>query len=390
MNWFKKKRIFLDYASSTPVLPEVLQAMEKYWSRGFFNSSSIYKEGLMVKRAVEECRAKIARILGISSTGIVFTSGGTESNNLAILGAFEEFKKSNKGKPHLVISSIEHPAVMAVADEIRRRGGEVSILPVDEEGLVSIGLLEKIIKKNTFLVSVGLANSEIGTIEPVAKIGRILARVRKKSGREYPLLHTDASAAAGFLPLKLESMQVDLLTLDGSKIYGPKSIGVLAMRGGVKVHPLIFGGMQEGGRRAGTINQALVAGFSKALEIAEVGREKETLRLEGLREYFIELVAKGLPKALINGSFKSHLPNIVSVSLPGSLSEFILLKLDKEGVMVSVGTACSLDERESGSPVLRALGKSELAESTLRFSFGRTTSKNDIKEAVEVLIKAIA
>jgi cysteine desulfurase len=388
MNWFKQRRIFMDYASATPVLPEVMRTMEKYWSRGFFNSSAIYQEGLLVKGTVERCRSQVARLLGVSASGVVFTSGGTESDNLAILGAFEESKKVFK-IPHLIISAIEHPAVMATAEEVARRGGDVSICETDTSGVISPEALKKLVKRNTFLVSVGLANSEIGTIQPIAKIGRLLRKVRKERGSVYPLLHTDASAAPSFLSVNIETLQADMLTLDGSKIYGPKGIGVLAVRGGVKISPIIFGGSQEGGRRAGTPNQALIVGLATALEIAEKDREKESKRLENLRKYFIEQITKGVPKAIINGSPNNHLPNIVSLSIPGILSEFILLKLDREGVMVSVGATCSLDEKVSGSPVIRAIDKPELAESTLRFSFGRFTTENEIKTVAEILPKCL-
>ena len=390
MNWFEKKRIFLDYASATPVLPEVKRAMEKYWSRDFYNPSAIYREGVWIKEEVEESRTRVARALGVAPSGVIFTASGTESDNLAILGAFESFRQVKKtlrqaqGKPHIIISAIEHPAVIGAAEEVARRGGEMSILGVDEEGRVSPEALKKLLKKNTFLVSVGLANNEIGTIQPLSKIGRLLREYRKGRGSSYPYLHTDASQAPNFLDVSIESLQTDLLTLDGSKIYGPKGVGALAVRRGVKIHPIIFGGGQEGARRSGTLNPALVSGFALALDIALRNREKESQRLETLRKYFVKSVTKRLPKMVINGSLNNHLPNIVSVSIPGVLSEFILLKLDKEGVMASVGSACSLDERVSGSPVIRALGRSDLAEATLRFSFGRPTTLSDVKRTVEI------
>ena len=281
---------------------------------------------------------------------------------------------------------------MAAAEEVVRRGGEMSVLPVDEEGVISIEALKKMLKRTTFVVSIGLANSEIGVIQPVAKVGRLLREIRKIRSHDsanfpYPLLHSDASAAPGYLNVNLESLQCDLVTLDGAKIYGPKGVGILAVRRGVKLRPIILGGGQEQGRRAGTANPALIAGFTIALEIAVRDREKECERLENLRQYFIERMIKDLPHAIVNGSTEHHLPNIVSVSVPGILSELLLLKLDREGVLVSVGTTCSLDERVSGSPVITALGKPELAESTLRFSFGRFTTEREVKEAVEIFCR---
>jgi len=390
MNWFKPKRIYLDYASATPVLPEVRQVMEKYWSHDFYNPSAIYKEGLEVKKEVEECRVRLGRSLGVTPAGIIFTSSGTESDNLAILGSFEEALKTIK-KPHVIISSIEHSAVVAAAQEIVRRGGEMSVVEVDKEGVVTLEMIKKLLKKNTFLISIGLANNEIGTIQPISKIGRLVSEFRKNNKSSYPYLHTDASTAPSYLNVDISSLQADFLTLDGSKIYGPKGVGVLALRRDVKLRPLTLGGGQEGGRRAGTLNPALISGFTQAFEIAMRDRAREASRLETFRKYFIEQVTKHLPKAIINGSENNHLPNIVSVSLPaspagrpGTLAELILLKLDQAGVMVSVGSACSLDERVSGSPVITALGKKDLAESTLRFSFGRFTTVKEFKEAVKI------
>ncbi|MEK7461520.1 MAG: cysteine desulfurase family protein [Patescibacteria group bacterium] len=383
MNRLRNSKIYLDYTSATPVLPEVRRAMEKYWSQDFYNPSAIYKEGLRVKEEIKECRARVARALRVAPNGIIFTSGGTESDNLAILGLFEASKKKLK-QPHIIISAIEHPAVVAAAQEVVRRGGKMSILEVNEEGIVSVETLKDLVKKNTFLVSVGLANGEIGTIQPISKIGRFLSQFRKEHASIYPYLHTDASQTPSYLNVCLDSLNTDLLTLDGSKIYGPKGIGILAIRKGVKIHPIILGGGQEDGRRSGTLNLALVSGFVLSLEKVQQHREKELLRLEVLRQYFIQSVCKCLPQAIINGAPKNHLPNIVSVSVPGILSEFILLKLDQFGVMVSVGSACSLDGRVSGSPVISALGKKDLAESTLRFSFGRLTTLNEIKYAIKI------
>lgn len=386
MNWLPKKRIFLDYASATPILPEVFKVMEKYWSKEFYNPSAIYREALGVKNALTESRQSVARLLGISASGVIFTSGGTESDNLAILGTYEAARKSFK-KPHLIISSVEHPAVVEAAREVERRGGELSIVPVGEDGTVSLEKLKSFLKKSTFLVSVGLAQGEIGTVQPLSKIGRIVREARKEGGSEYPLLHTDASQAPNYLDLALERLNADLMTLDGAKIYGPKGAGVLALRKDVRVEPTSFGGNQEGGRRAGTENVALAVGFAKALEIAVRDRAKESERLDILRKEFIDSVRQNLPQAVINGPVENRLPNIVSVSIPGLLAEFLVLKLDREGVLASVGSACSSDEREEGSPVIRALGLGDLATSTVRFSFGRDTKRRDVLKAAEIFCR---
>jgi cysteine desulfurase len=279
--FFKKKaeRIFLDYASATPVIPAVGQEMVKFFSREFYNPSAIYEEALKVRSTVDDYRTRVAKIVGSTAKEITFTSGGTESVNLAILGVVEEALNTTR-RPHIIISAIEHPAVVKAAEEVVRRGGELSVVEVNEEGLVSVESIKNLVKKNTVLVSIALANSEIGTLQPIARIGRMLKEIRKERGGAYPLLHTDASSAASYVSVSLETLQCDLLTLDGAKIYGPKGVGILATRRGVKFHPIIFGGGQERGRRSGTTNPALIAGFSKALEIAQEEREKESARLE--------------------------------------------------------------------------------------------------------------
>lgn len=379
----------MDYASATPVLPGVRKVMEKYWSDEFYNPSAIYAEGEKVRSEIGSFRARIAKRVGVSPKGIVFTSGGTEADNLAIFGTLESFKENQKSqsKPHIVVSAIEHPAVMAAAEEVVRRGGEMSVLPVNEHGLVSLEELKKVLSKNTFLVSVGLANGEIGTVQPIARIGRAVREFRKANGTPYPYLHTDASQAPSYIDIDMENLQADMLSLDAAKIYGPKGIGALVVRKGVEMLPMMRGGAQEGGRRAGTPSAALIAGFAEALDIASRDMAGEAKRLATFKKYFSEYVSRRLKNAVINGSPENCLPNIVSVSVPGIIAEFVLLKLEKEGVLVSVGSACSYDERESGSPVIRAIGKLDLAESTLRFSFGRETTPDDIKRASEIFCR---
>ncbi len=390
---FKKKRIYLDYASTTPVLPEVKSAMDKYWSEEFHNPSSIYEEGVDRKRELEEFRTSVSRILGVQSREVVFTSGGTESDNLAILGAFEE-ARTKFSRPHLIVSSVEHPAVSEASKEVIRRGGDVSVAGVDEEGLVQPINVLKLLRKETFLVSIMLANNEIGTIEPVTKIARLIREDRKKNNSKYPYIHTDASQAPNYLSVNAERLQVDMLTLDGSKIYGPKGCGVLVVRGEIELRPILVGGSQEGGMRAGTENLALIAGFTKALECAERDREMERARMFELREFFINGLKEYISQAIVNGPKVEVLPNIVSVSLPetspGVLAELLVLELDQEGVLVSRGSSCSNLNAEEGSIVMRAIGKHQFATSTLRFSFGRFTTKSELKTALEIFSKALS
>jgi cysteine desulfurase len=397
MNLFPKKRIYLDHAATTPVLYEVKKEMEKYWSDNFYNPSALYEEGVKMKEKLEEYRIRVARLLSAGKKDIIFTSGGTESDNLAILGVFEVYKESSKSrkKPHLIISSIEHPAVVESAREVERRGGEVSVVGVDSNGIVSPEEVVKLIRPETFLVSVMLANNEIGTVEPISKLGRLIREEKKKRQQteveaNYPYFHTDASQAANYLQINIESLNVDLLTLDSSKFYGPKGTGVLVVRPGISIRPIIWGGGQERGLRSGTENLALISGFTKALEIVVRDREKESVRLKFLKDHFIKKVIKNISGAVINGSPEHSLPNIVSVSVPGVLSEMLLLALDQAGVIASVGRACSGSDREDGSPVLRAIGKAEFDQSTLRFSFGRSTSPSDINQALKIFYQAVS
>lgn len=388
MKLLSKKRIFLDHASTTPVLPEVRRAMEKYWLKDFYNPSAIYEEGLHIRRDIEAFRANVARLLSAGAKDVIFTGSGTESDNLAILGTFEASRATFK-KPHLIISSVEHPAVREAANEVVRRGGEVSIVPVDENGLVSPQSVLECITDETFLVSIMLANNEIGTIEPVSKIARLVRENRKKRESEYPYIHTDASQAANYIHVDVTRLNVDLLTLDGSKLYGPKGIGVLVARPNVHLRPMIFGGGQEKGLRSGTENAALIAGFSTALEIASRDREYETARLEDLRVFFIQEIKRSVPNVVINAEHVPHLPHIVSVSIPGYIAEFIAIKLDRNGILVSTGSACGTRGETGGSETIRAIGFPELGESTIRFSFGRNTTKKDLVRALYEFSRAL-
>lgn len=364
----------MDYASATPVLKEVQKAMEKYWAERFENPSAIYREGVLVRREVEEYRKRIAEVLGVKKADIIFTSGSTEANNLAILGAFEAArdpldKTLPIEKPHLIISKTEHSSVREVADEVIRRGGEVSFIEEDDEGRITPEAIKKLIKPNTFMISVMLANNETGTVLPVSKIGRMLEVRRKESGNKYPLFHTDASQAPNYLDVNLSRLQVSSLSLDGSKIYGPKGVGILATKMSSSLRPIIFGGGQEKGLRSGTETPALVAGFTTALEIAHRDREREKERLEILRKLFVSELEKNIPNLKALGR-EPCLPNIVAVELPeGILNELIVLAFDREGISVSGGSSCSnLGERGN--------------ESLIRFSFGRYTTEKDVLKVV--------
>lgn len=375
----------MDYAAATPMLPEAIEEMKRFWRQDFYNAGAIYKKAVRVRDSLESYRTGIARILGVGAKDVIFTSGGTESDNLALLGVFEASEKKN---PHIIVSALEHPAILEAANEIRRRGGEVSFVSPNDEGLISPEEVMSLVRENTVLISVALANGEIGTVQPVARIGRLLKKFRT-FGESSPYLHTDASQAALTQDIRMESLHADLLTLDAGKIYGPKGVGALIVRPGVSIRPQILGGGQERGLRSGTVNVALVAGFSKALEIISAERVREAERLRSLKGSFLSRVREEFPGAVINSSSKESLPNIVSLSFPGELAEFIAIKLEEKGVMVSTGSACAALKDDPGNAGVRALGKVGLEESTLRFSFGRETSERDIDAALEALKSSV-
>jgi cysteine desulfurase len=390
-----KKIIYLDNAATTPVRKEVGEAMKPYWTEIFGNPSSITKMGIEACLVVEKSRAKISELISARSKEIFFTSGGTESNNLAILGVANNLEKSGLkiSDLHFISSNIEHSSVAECFRELERRGAQVDYLSVKENGLIDSKDLRKMLKPNTVLVSIGYANNEIGTIQPVVDIAKEIRHARKFSSIHktqdkklecFPIFHTDASQAGLFLNLNINQLGVDLMTLDAQKIFGPKGVGMLFIRDGVKVSSLIFGGGQEKGLRAGTENVPLVVGLAKALEIARKDFEKKAQKIKVIRDYFWKKIIKEVPGVCLNGDLENRLANNLNVSIPGVDSEFTVLCLDEAGIVCSTKSACN--QTDEGSYVVRALGKSEeVAKSTLRFSLASNITKKDINFAVSAL-----
>lgn len=392
-----KKRIFLDYASITPIAPVVSKVTDEYSKSNFANSSALYGEGQLAKEAMKNSREKIAKVIGGRANEIIFTSGGTESNNLALLGVFESARSLGIEKPHIITTTIEHPAILEVCSEIERRGGEVTYLPVSEDGFVSPKEISNAIKENTVLVTVMFANNEIGTIEPIKEIGKIIKGWREshtlelRSGErnEFPYFHTDACQAVLYLPLDVSKLGVDLMTLDGIKMYGPRGMGILYVKSGVKIKPILFGGGQQGGLRSGTENVSGIVGLAKAFEIAEQMREGESVRLSSIRYYGIKSLLDAFPNSQVNGSLENRLPNNINICFPGSDSEFIVVALDVAGISVSYSSACRTIKEDSSSYVISALGKENCSLSSLRITLGRETTKKDIDELVKALKKIL-
>ncbi|MDP3052920.1 MAG: cysteine desulfurase family protein [bacterium] len=383
-----KKLIYLDYAATTPLAPEVKKAMDPFWSENFGNPSSIYQSGIKAKNALGQARQKIAKILGARETEIIFTAGGTESANLAILGLNRAVQKTLKKPGHIITTKIEHPAVLNSALALEEEGFNVSTLPVDKYGLINSEQIKKAVKPETILVSVMYANNEIGTIEPIAEIGKLLKKINEeRKNKKLPKIyfHTDACQAAGYLDLNVEKLGVDLLTLNGSKIYGPKGSAILYVRAGTPLKPIIFGGGQEKGLRSGTENVPAYVGLAKALELAQKNRKKESQRLKKLSQNLTERILKTIPKTFLNGHPEKRLPNNVNITILDIEGEALLLHLDQYGICASTGSACHSQTLQP-SHVLQAIGlPREIIHGSLRLTLGKKTTQKDIDYVLKVL-----
>ncbi len=372
----------MDYAAATPLDPQVLKAMQPYWADIFYNPSATYSAGLDARKTLETARSKIAHWLGARNPEIIYTAGGTEANNLAIHGVMRELPKANT-----VISAIEHESVLAPAGQY-----ECRVAAVQPDGRIDLDDLRAKIDDKTALVSIGYANNEIGTVQPIREIARLIESIRKDRRRngKLPLyFHTDACQASNYLDLHVARLGVDLMTINGSKIYGPKQSGALYVKSGVKLEPLIFGGGQERGLRSGTENVAGAVGMAAALELAQQMRRDETARLQKLQKQFIEQLQGTIPYAVINGSLKYRLPNNVHVTVPGQDNERLLIQLDEAGILAAAGSACSASNEEP-SHVLKAIGLGDTdARASLRFTMGRPTSSDMIDHTVQVLSELI-
>lgn len=379
------KRIYLDHAATTPIDKQVLRAMHAAFQNLFGNPSSLHDDGRKAAEAIQEARSGIAEVLGARAHEIIFTGSGTESDNLAILGIARAYQ--TKGK-HIIVSKIEHKAVLEAAHQLEKEGFKITYLDVDEQGLVNPHTVIAAITPETTLISIMYANNEIGTVEPIAEIGALLKTHR--AGSPFPFFHTDACQAAGALPLRVKELGVDLLTINGSKIYGPKGVGCLFVRDGVQLEPIVFGGGQERGLRGGTENTPLIVGFAKALSLAEKNREKTGAKLSPLRDYFMETILKTIPDTKVSGARKNRLANNVHISFYGIEGESIVLLLDHAGISASTTSACSARDL-TVSHVLRAIGAPhEWAHSAVRFTLGSSTTKKDIDRVLKILPEIIA
>jgi cysteine desulfurase len=369
------KRIYLDYAATTPTHPEVMKVMLPYFTEAFGNPSSIHSFGQEAKEAIEKARNQVAALIGAKSEEIVFTGSGTEADNFALKGV----ALANQGKGnHIIISSIEHHAVLETCKFLEKQGFPVTYLPVDGYGMVDPSGVKKAITGKTILISVMHANNEVGTVEPIAEIGNI--------AREAEIyLHTDAVQTAGHIPVDVNKLNVDLLSISAHKLYGPKGIGALYIRKGTKVSSFMHGGDQERGKRASTENVPAIVGFGKAAEIAQREMLEEAQKLTVLRDQLIEGILKSIEHTQLNGHPVIRLPNNVNVSVDYVEGESMLLNLDLAGICASTGSACSSSDL-APSHVLVAMGLPHLqAHGSLRFTSGKWTTEEEINQVLNVL-----
>lgn len=370
-----KNKIYLDYASTTPVDPRVIGVMLPYFSKKFGNTMSLYNLGQEAKQALEDGREIVADLMKAKPNEIIFTGSATESNNLALKGI--AFENKQRGR-HIIISAIEHPCVMESAKWLEKQGFEITKIPVDKYGLINPADVRKAIKKETILVSIIHASNEIGTIQPIAKIGKIC-----KEKEIY--FHTDAVQSFGKIPIDVNKMNIDLLTASSHKMYGPKGAACLFIREGTKIEPILHGGGQELGLRSSTVNVPAIVGFAEACKICKKEMRKESQRLTRLRDKLISGILEKIPKSYLNGHFKKRLPNNANFRFDFVEGESMVIRLDLLGIAVSTGSACSSIKLEP-SHVLLATGlKHEQAHGSLRINLGRWTKEKEISYLLKVL-----
>ena len=374
------KMIYLDNAATTKSAPEVVEAMLPYFTEFYGNASTVYEFGGKSKEAVSKARETIAKTIGAKENEIYFTAGGSESDNWAIKATVEAYK--NKGK-HIITSKIEHHAVLHTCQWLEQKGFEVTYLDVDENGVIKLEELKKAIRPDTILITIMFANNEIGTIEPIAEIGKI--------AREHGILfHTDAVQAFGQVPIDVDELNIDMLSTSAHKLNGPKGIGFLYIRKGVKIRSFVHGGAQERKRRAGTENVPGIVGFGKAVELATANMQERTKKEAELRDYLIERVLKEVPFTRVNGHRSNRLPNNVNFCFQFIEGESLLIMLDMKGICGSSGSACTSGSLDP-SHVLLAIGlPHEIAHGSLRLTLGADTTKEDIDDTIDAIKEIVA
>ncbi len=379
------RRVYLDNSATTPVDERVIEAMLPYLREKYGNASSVHFFGQEARAAVDRARREVAALIGSRPNEVVFLSGGTEANNLAIRGLAETVESHGR---HIITSQIEHSSVRGICDALEKHGFEITRLPVYDDGLVRIADVRAALRPDTILITVMLANNEIGTIQPIAEIGE-LVREERARGHRHLWLHTDAVQAAGRMPVNTEQLNCDLLSLSAHKLYAPKGVGALFVRRSVRLSAQNIGGHQERERRAGTESVAGIVAFGEAARLAREELEERTEQLRALRDRFEAGVAASVEDIVFNGHHTERLPHLSNISFRFIEGEGLLINLDMQGVAVSTGSACSSGSLEP-SPVIRAIGRDdELARGSIRFSFGIDNRVEDVDYVLEVLPRAV-
>jgi len=374
-----KKELYFDYAATTPVDSKVFKVMKRYFSEDFGNPSNLYDLGRKAKLVIQDSLEKISLVLGCDSDEFIFTGSATESDNIALLGVARANKHLGK---RIIVSAVEHKGVLAACDQLKKEGFEVVKIGVHKNGLIDFGEVRKSVNKNTVLVSITHADNETGTIQPIKKMAEMINGFRRKNKQSLPYFHTDASQTLAYLDVNVKKLGVDLMTISAHKIYGPKGIGGLFVKKGVKIEPIIFGGGQQRKLRSGTENIAGIVGFGEAVLLAHKNRKKEYARIKKLRDKLEKGIFKKISKVILNGHPKRRLPNFLNISILDIEGEALLLYLDKKKIFVNTGSACNSQSLEP-SYILSALGRPyEYIHGSIRFSLGKY---NNIKSVNYVL-----
>jgi len=370
--------IYLDNASSTTVDPKVLEAMIPYFSQNYGNPSSINLKGLEAKQSIDNARKSIASIINCSPSEIIFTSGGTESNNLAIKGIAKTFPK----KKHIIISQIEHSSIINPCEDLKKQGYEISYIKVDKEGIINTDQLKKLITEKTALVSIIYANNEIGTIQDIKKIANIC-----KEKNTY--FHTDACQAVNFLDINVKNLELDLMTINSSKIYGPKGIGALYVKKRTKISPIIFGGGQEKGLRSGTLNSPGIIGMAKAMELVVQNKEKNSKKINNLTNLLLSKLLKHNDFFKLNGNLTNRIPNNINIQIQNIEGKEFILLLNENNICASTGSACN-SGKENPSHVLKAIGLSDQeANSSIRLTLGKFNKEEEMTNTANIILNIV-
>lgn len=385
LNLFKKKRIYLDYAAATPVRREVLASMSPFWSENFGNAGGIHQEGVKAKQAVDEARELVARTLRVRSSDIIFTSGGTEANNLAIIGSVKSMLAANvpASEIEVISTKVEHPSVLESLKDLEKSGVIVTYAAIDEDGKIIIEEFKKILSHRTRLITIGYVNSETGVVQDLRRLTRIVHQFEKANGLSIPF-HSDAAQAPRWLPCALDSLNVDMLSLDAAKCEGPKGVGILVKRPRAQIAPVLLGGSQENHLRPGTEPVPLVVGASVALSLAQKEHEQVSKSIMPLRNRFIKELEK-LPKVVLNGSREDRVANNVNISIPGLDTEFAVITLDAAGIAASTKSACSAKSSGRSHVIYTMTEDAQRSSATIRFSLSPDTSWRDLRKTINVL-----